>query len=220
MRLLLAEDDDLLGDGLSVGLKQAGYTVDWVKDGISASNALQHEDFELVVLDLGLPRRSGMDVLRQLRADGNATPVLILTALDRVEQRVAGLDGGADDYLVKPFDLDELCARLRVLQRRAGGRANPVLSHQSLQLDPAAHKVTFNGKQVDVSHHEFVILQYLLENIGRVVSRSKLEEILYGWDGVESNSLEVFIHRLRKKFGSKLIKTIRSVGYTIEKSSV
>lgn len=219
MRILLAEDDDLLGDGLSVGLKQAGYTVDWVKDGISATTALKQEQFELIVLDLGLPRRSGMDVLKLLRSDGDNTPVLILTALDRIEQRVAGLDGGADDYLVKPFDLDELCARLRVLQRRAGGRATPVISHLSIQLDPAAHTVTFNAERVDISHHEFVILQYLLENAGRVVSRSKLEEVLYGWDGIESNSLEVFIHHLRKKFGTDLIKTVRSVGYTIEKPS-
>jgi len=220
MRLLLAEDDDLLGDGLSVGLKQAGYTVDWVKDGISASSALKHEHFELVVLDLGLPRKSGMDVLKQLRADGNTTPVLILTALDRIEQRVAGLDGGADDYLVKPFDLDELCARLRVLQRRGVGRAHPLLTYKSINLDPAAHTVTFEGQQIEISHHEFVILQYLLENIGRVVSRATLEEVLYGWGGVESNSLEVFVHHLRKKFGSELIKTIRGVGYTIEKPAV
>lgn len=217
MRLLLAEDDDLLGDGLCAGLKQAGYTVDWVKDGVSASSALKHDNFELLVLDLGLPKKSGMDVLKDLRASGNNIPVLILTALDRIEQRVSGLDGGADDYLVKPFDLDELCARLRVLQRRTGGRATPVLTYQNIELDPAAHEVSLDGKKIELSHHEFVIFQYLLENVGRVVSREKLEGILYGWDGVESNSLEVFIHHLRKKFGAKLIKTIRSVGYVIEK---
>lgn len=219
MRLLLAEDDDLLGDGLCVGLKQAGYTVDWVQDGVAAVNALHDESFELVVLDLGLPKMSGMEVLKQLRSSGNNIPVLILTALDRIEQRVAGLDGGADDYLVKPFDLNELCARLRVLQRRSAGRSAPVISYKGIVLDPAAHEVIYNGKQVILSHHEFVVLQYLLENIGRVVSRSKIEEVLYGWDGVESNSLEVFIHHLRKKFSSQLIKTVRGVGYIIEKAA-
>jgi len=219
MRLLLAEDDDLLGDGLCVGLKQAGYTVDWVQDGVAAVSALHDESFELVVLDLGLPKMSGMEVLKQLRSSGNNIPVLILTALDRIEQRVAGLDGGADDYLVKPFDLNELCARLRVLQRRNTGRSDPVISYKGIVLDPAAHEVVYNGKQVVLSHHEFVVLQYLLENIGRVVSRSKIEEVLYGWDGVESNSLEVFIHHLRKKFSSKLIKTVRGVGYIIEKAA-
>jgi len=219
MRLLLVEDDDLLGDGLSVGLKQAGYTVDWVKDGESASSVLKHENFDLVVLDLGLPKKPGIDVLKDLRAAGDNIPVLILTAMDRIEQRVSGLDSGADDYLVKPFDLNELCARLRVLQRRTGGRAAPVLVYESITLNPASHNVTLNDQYIDLSHHEFVILQYLLENIGRISSRAKLEEILYGWDGVESNSLEVFIHHLRKKFGTKLIKTVRGVGYVIEKET-
>lgn len=218
MRLLLAEDDDLLGDGLCVGLKQEGYTVDWVRDGAAAINALQDESFELVVLDLGLPKKSGMEVLKQLRSSGNNIPILILTALDRVEHRVAGLDGGADDYLVKPFDLNELCARLRVLQRRSVGRSAPVISYKDIVLDPAAHEVIYQGDKIALSHHEFVVLQYLLENIGRVMSRSKIEEVLYGWDGVESNSMEVFIHHLRKKFGSQLIKTVRGVGYVIEKA--
>jgi len=219
MRLLLVEDDDLLGDGLSVGLKQAGYTVDWVKDGKSASSTLKHENFDLVVLDLGLPKKPGLDVLKDLRAASNNVPVLILTAMDRIEQRVSGLDSGADDYLVKPFDLDELCARLRVLLRRAGGRSNPVLTHQSIVLNPASHEVTLNDELVELSHHEFVVLEYLLENIGRISSRAKLEEILYGWNSIESNSLEVFIHHLRKKFGATLIKTVRGVGYVIEKES-
>ena len=219
MRLLLAEDDDLLGDGLCAGLKQAGYTVDWVRDGAAAMNALTDNSFELLILDLGLPKKSGMDVLKELRSNGNNIPVLILTALDRIEHRVAGLDSGADDYLVKPFDLNELCARLRVLQRRHSGRSSPVISHKGIILDPAAHTVTYKGESVSLSHHEFVVLQYLLENTGRVVSRAKIEEVLYGWDGVESNSLEVFIHHLRKKFGSQLIKTIRGAGYIIEKTS-
>lgn len=216
MRVLLVEDDDLLGDGLCVGLKQAGYTVDWVKDGIAADLALKSEHFELVVLDLGLPGKSGMEVLKDLRFRGDNTPVLILTALDRIEQRVAGLDCGADDYLLKPFDLSELCARLRVLQRRSGGRASPKLIHGGIILDPAAHEAWLDDIQIELSHHEFVVFQYLMENTGHVVSRSKLEEVVYGWDGVESNSLEVFIHHLRKKFGAKLIKTIRGVGYVIE----
>lgn len=218
MRLLLAEDDDLLGDGLCVGLKQAGYTVDWVRDGAAVINALNDDSFELVVLDLGLPKKSGMEVLKELRSKGNSIPVLILTALDRIETRVAGLDGGADDYMIKPFDLQELCARLRVLQRRSAGRSVSVISHKDIELDPAAHEVSYLGEQINLSHHEFVVLQYLLENIGRVVSRAKIEEVLYGWDGVESNSMEVFIHHLRKKFGSKLIKTVRGVGYIIEKT--
>lgn len=171
-----------------------------------------------MVLDLGLPIKSGMEVLKELRSKGNSIPVLILTALDRIETRVAGLDGGADDYLIKPFDLQELCARLRVLQRRSAGRSVPVISHKGIELDPAAHEVSYLGAHITLSHHEFVVLQYLLENVGRVVSRSKIEEVLYGWDGVESNSLEVFIHHLRKKFSSQLIKTVRGVGYIIEKA--
>ncbi|KPJ88899.1 MAG: hypothetical protein AMJ53_16250 [Gammaproteobacteria bacterium SG8_11] len=217
MRVLLAEDDDLLGDGLKTGLKQEGYTVDWVKDGQSAENALLDNEFDLVVLDLGLPKKAGLEVLKQIRSSGKHLPVLILTARDSVQDRVTGLDSGADDYLVKPFDLEELCARLRVLQRRTGGRSAPVIEHGNISLDPAAHKVLLNGEPINLSMREFVLLQHLMENIGRVIPRARLEEKLYGWDAeVESNSLEVFIHHLRKKLGTDFIRTVRGVGYMIE----
>lgn len=217
MRLLLVEDDELLGDAIKVGLKQEGYTVDWVKDGYSAGNALADNEFDLVVLDLGLPKKSGLEVLKELRAIGKNLPVMILTAKDSVQDRVLGLDSGADDYLVKPFDLDELCARLRVLQRRTVGRSAPIIEHGNISLDPAAHKVLLKGEVVNLSMREFALLQHLLENIGRVIPRARLEEKLYGWDAeVESNSLEVFIHHLRKKLGTELIRTVRGVGYMIE----
>jgi DNA-binding response OmpR family regulator len=217
MRVLLAEDDDLLGDGLKTGLKQEGYTVDWVKDGQSAENALLDNEFDLVVLDLGLPKKAGLDVLKYIRSSGKHLPVLILTARDSVQDRVTGLDSGADDYLVKPFDLDELCARLRVLQRRTGGRSAPLIVHGNISLDPAAHKVLLNGESINLSMREFVLLQHLMENLGRVIPRARLEEKLYGWDAeVESNSLEVFIHHLRKKLGTDFIRTVRGVGYMIE----
>jgi len=217
MRLLLAEDDDLLGDGLKTGLKQEGYTVDWVKDGQSAESALMDNEFDLVVLDLGLPRKTGLEVLKQIRGSGRHIPVLILTAKDSIQDRVTGLDSGADDYLVKPFDLEELCARLRVLQRRKAGRAAPVIERGDVCLDPAAHKVFLRGEPVGLSMREFALLQHLLENAGRVIPRARLEEKLYGWDAeVESNSLEVFIHHLRKKLGTELIRTVRGVGYMIE----
>ena len=220
MRVLLVEDDEILGDGLRAGLKQAGYTVDWVTDGQSASNAITDNEFDLVVLDINLPKMSGLEVLRNIRKMGKTTPILLLTAMDSVPDRVAGLDSGADDYLVKPVDLDELCARLRVLQRRAVGRSDPVIQYGNLTLDPAGHRVTVNGKPVSLSMREFVLLQHLLENVGRVIPRARLEQKLYGWEGeVESNSLEVFIHHLRKKLGSDLIRTVRGVGYMIEQAS-
>lgn len=217
MRVLLVEDDELLGDGLKTGLRQAGYTVDWVKDGVSAENAFTVNEFDLVVLDINLPKLSGLEVLKRLRKRGNQTPVLVLTARDSIADRVQGLDSGADDYLVKPFDLDELCARLRVLQRRSAGRSEPLLQYGVLTLDPAAHRVTLADQTINLSMREFVLLQHLLENAGRVIPRARLEQKLYGWEGeVESNSLEVFIHHLRKKLGSDLIKTVRGVGYMIE----
>jgi len=218
MRLLLVEDDPHLGDGLMVGLRQQGYAVDWVKDGVAAELALASEPFDLVVLDLGLPRRSGLEVLRKLRAQGKATPVLILTARDATADKVAGLDAGADDYVVKPVDLDELAARVRALARRAAGRAQPVLRHGELELDPAAHRVTLAGQLVELSPREFALLAILLENAGRVLTRSQLEASLYGWhDEPESNVLEVHIHHLRRKLGTDLIKTLRGIGYTIPK---
>lgn len=218
MRLLLVEDDSLLGDGIRVGLSQEGFAVDWARDGQAAKLALETENYALMVLDLGLPGLSGESVLKWLRGIGNDMPVLILTARDTVADRVRGLDAGADDYLVKPFDLDELAARLRALLRRAGGRSVPVISHGFLRLDPAAHTVTRDGNQVDLSPREFAILFNLLENTGRVQSREQLEQSLYGWgEEVESNAVEVHIHHLRKKLGTELIRTIRGVGYMVDK---
>jgi len=220
MRVLLVEDDELLGDGLRAGLKQAGYTIDWVTDGLSAESALTDNEFDLVVLDINLPKMSGLEVLRNVRKRGESTPVLLLTARDSVPDRVQGLDSGADDYLVKPVDLDELCARLRVLQRRSAGRSDPVIQYGDITLDPAAHRVTVSDKPISLSMREFILLQHLMENVGRVIPRARLEQKLYGWEGeVESNSLEVFIHHLRKKLGSDLIRTVRGVGYMIEQLS-
>lgn len=218
MRILLVEDDPQLGDGLTVGLCQAGFAVDWVRDGQSADHALASESFDLLVLDLGLPRLSGMDVLRQARRRGQQLPVLILTARDVTGDKIAGLDAGADDYLVKPIDIDELAARIRALSRRSAGRAVPLLSHGELQLDPAAHTVTLAGEKMELSAREFSLLQLLLENTGRVLTRSQLEQSLYGWhEEPDSNALEVHIHHLRKKLGTELIRTLRGVGYTIPK---
>lgn len=220
MRVLLVEDDPLLGSGVKEGLSQAGYTVDWVTDGDAAESVLRSDAFDLVVLDLGLPHRDGLDVVHSLRQRREDTPVLILTARDAVDDRVRGLDSGADDYLVKPFDLDELCARLRALQRRGAGRPHPLLQHGAITLDPAARRVAQNGEDVSLSAREYTVLELLLENAGRVMSRGRLEEALYGWDGtVESNSLEVFVHHLRRKLGADLIKTIRGVGYMIERET-
>jgi DNA-binding response OmpR family regulator len=218
MRLLLVEDDPLLGDGARAGLQQAGFTVDWVKDGQAALLAAEAEPYALMVLDLGLPRLSGLDLLKRLRQGGSTLPVLILTARDTVSDRIKGLDSGADDYLIKPFDLDELAARIRALLRRSSGQAAPVLRHGEIELDPVAHTVTRNGAAVDLSPREFAVLQELLINVGKVLSRERLEQGLYGWnEEVESNAVEVHIHHLRKKLGTELIRTLRGVGYTIEK---
>jgi DNA-binding response OmpR family regulator len=218
MRILLVEDDPLLGDGVRAGVGQDGYAVDWVQDGKSALAALEAERYDLVLLDLGLPRLSGLDVLASLRSRGNGVPVLILTARDQVADRVAGLDAGADDYLVKPFDLEELAARVRALTRRNAGRAEPMIRHGDIVLDPAAHSVTLGGNPVELSPREFGLLRELLENAGTVLSKARLEQSLYGWDQeVESNAVEVHIHHLRRKLGAKLIKTLRGIGYTVEK---
>lgn len=219
MRVLLVEDDELLGDGLRTGLNQYGYTVDWLKDGLSADQALKTENFELIVLDLGIPKLSGITVLQNLRSRGITVPVLILTARESIEDRVKGLDSGADDYLTKPFDLGELCARLRALQRRFSSRAEPHIVHDNIILDPAAHTVTMDGELVNVSRREYALLHKLLENAGRVLSREHLTQSLYGWgEDVDSNALEVHIHNLRKKFGQNFIHTIRGIGYMIDKS--
>jgi len=218
MRVLLVEDDALLGDGIRAGLKQAGFAVDWARDGHAGQLALETEEYALLVLDLGLPRLSGMELLKWLRARGNKLPVLILTARDTVPDRVGGLDAGADDYLIKPFDLDELIARLRALLRRSGGQAAPLLQHGGIALDPAAHQVYRDGQPVELSAREFTLLHELLLHAGRVQSREQLEQRLYGWgEEVESNSVEVHIHHLRKKLGNDLIRTLRGVGYVIDK---
>lgn len=221
MRLLLVEDDCLLGDAITAGLGQAGYAVDWVTDGLAAEHALagrQALDYAAMVLDLGLPRRDGLTVLRGLRQRGSALPVLILTARDSVDDRIAGLDGGADDYLLKPFDFGELAARLRALIRRAEGKPAPVLAVAGVVLDPAAHRVSVDGRPVELAAKEFALLEALLLNAGRVLSREQLEQQLYSWnDETGSNTVEVYIHHLRKKLGRDLIRNIRGVGYLVQK---
>lgn len=214
MRILLVEDDRLLGDGLQAGLRQAGYAVDWLRDGEAAVAALTTERFTAVVLDLGLPRRDGLSVLQWLRARHDATPVLVLTARDQLQDKVQGLDLGADDYMVKPFDLDEVTARLRAVVRRAHGRAEPVVTLGAVELNPAARSVTRAGQPVELTPREFDLLQLLLQNADRVLTRRAIEEQLYTWnDAVDSNALEVHVHHLRRKLGSELIRTVRGVGY-------
>lgn len=218
MRLLVVEDDELLGDGLKTGLAQYGYTVDWVKDGTAGQRALRSENFDLIVLDLGLPKLSGLTLLQQIRSEGITTPVIILTARETVEDRIKGLDSGADDYLTKPFDLDELCARIRALIRRSSGRADSLIHYRNIIIDPAAHSVSVDDEKINLSRREYVLLQKLLENAGQVLSRDQLMQTLYGWEeDVDSNTLEVHIHNLRKKLNSNFIRTIRGVGYLIEK---
>lgn len=222
MRILLVEDDTLLGDGIYQGLKTSNYTVDWVKDGKSAHDVIcsKHENFDIIVLDLGLPKMSGLEVLTAIRGKKIATPVLILTAFETVEDRIKGLDAGADDYITKPFDLAELNARIRALLRRSQERAQPTITHKDIVIDPASHIVTQAGQPVMVSRREFALLQKLLENTGRVISREQLNQTLYGWgENIDSNALEVHIHNLRKRFGQGLIRTIRGVGYMIEKEA-
>jgi DNA-binding response OmpR family regulator len=218
MKLLLVEDDALLGDGVRAGLKQAGFAVDWVQDGLAAKVALDSEDYDLLVLDLGLPKLSGMELLKSVRAKRASLPVLILTARDTVADRVAGLNAGADDYLVKPFDLDELIARLNALLRRSNGQVDLTLQHGAIELTPASHQVRLAGTDVSMSAREFSLLHTLLLHTGRVHSREQLEQTLYGWgEEVESNAIEVHVHHLRKKLGSDLIRTLRGVGYVIDK---
>ncbi|MEP7183574.1 MAG: response regulator [Betaproteobacteria bacterium] len=218
MRLLVVEDDRLLGDGIRAGLAQAGFAVDWVEDGRAAELALDAEPYALVVLDLGLPRRSGLEVLAGLRARGNRVPVLILTARDTVTDRVGGLDAGADDYLVKPFDLAELTARVRALVRRSAGGADPVLRVADVTLDPVARAVTRAGRSIDLAPREFALLHELMRHAGRVLSRERLERSLYPWDEEPgSNAIEVHVHHLRRKLGADLIRTRRGAGYVIER---
>jgi two-component system OmpR family response regulator/two-component system response regulator QseB len=221
MRTLLVEDDALLGDGLRAGLRQAGFEVDWVRDGADALHAAETESFGAIVLDLGLPNMDGLAVLRRLRARGSKTPILILTARDAVQDRVTGLDAGADDYVVKPVDLTELAARRRALVRRAGGEAAPALRRGDLELDPAARRVVFRGRTVQLSAREFALLHELMLNAGRVLSREQLEERLYSWGReVESNAVEVHVHHLRRKLSPRLIRTIRGVGYLMPRDDL
>lgn len=216
MRILVVEDDALLGDAIQAGMRQAGFAVDWVRDGMQADQALATAPYDAVVLDIGLPRMSGLEVLRQLRSRKETTPVLLLTARDTVEDRIQGLDSGADDYLVKPFDMGELSARLRALLRRAGGSTAPQLKKGEVTLDPAAHTVTCKGAPVALSATEFALLHALMQSAGKVLSRAQLEEKLYAWgEEVESNAIEVHIHHLRRKLYPELIETIRGVGYLV-----
>jgi two-component system OmpR family response regulator/two-component system response regulator QseB len=218
MRVLVVEDDPLLGDALRVGLSQAGFAADWVRDGSSGLQAVASEPFAAVVLDLGLPELSGLELLKRVRAERNAVPILILTARDAVADRIAGLDAGADDYLVKPVDLGELAARLRALVRRASGRAEPALEIGPLRIDPAAHAVSFRGREVELSPREFVVLHELARAAGRVLSKDQIAERTYGWgEEVESNAVEVHVHHLRRKLAPEVIVTVRGVGYLLPK---
>ena len=219
MRLLLVEDDTMIGEALRSGLKRDGFTVDWVHDGESAAQVLGSEEFDLLLLDWGLPRKSGLEVLTAARARGLELPVLIITARDAVSDRVQGLDAGADDYLVKPFDLDELAARIRALLRRKSGRTAPAVEHLGVTLDPATHSVTREGREIALSPKEFALLQLLMERPGTILSRARLEERLYGWgEEVESNAVEVHIHGLRRKLGADYILNVRGVGYRVRPS--
>jgi two-component system, OmpR family, response regulator len=218
MRILLVEDDAMIGKTLSQALAQDGYAIDWVTDGVAAQAALggSPDAYALVLLDLGLPRKSGLDLLRELRRAGNRVRVLIVTARDAVADRVAGLDAGADDYLTKPFSLDELSARMRALLRRDIAREGNVLRHRDLALDTATRTVTQAGRVVDVSAREFALLAALLERPGAALSKAQLEERIYRWgEEVESNAVEVHVHNLRKKLGSETIRTLRGVGYAL-----
>ncbi|MEL4180166.1 winged helix-turn-helix domain-containing protein [Roseateles sp. PN1] len=216
MRILLAEDDPLLGDGLRAGLRQLGFQVDWVRDGLAAEREARAQSYAAAVLDLGLPKLDGMEVLAAWRRAGLTLPVLVLTARDALSERIRGLDAGADDYVIKPVDLHELAARLRALVRRAHGQAQECLVAQDLQLDPAARSVRQAGVEVALSTREFDLLQALMLNADRVLSREQLEQQLYSWGSeVESNAVEVHVHHLRRKLGAGLIQTVRGVGYLL-----
>ncbi|MES2151161.1 MAG: response regulator transcription factor [Pseudomonadota bacterium] len=216
MRLLLVEDDPMIGESLEEGLRGASYAVDWVRDGNAADSALHTHVYDLVLLDLGLPRLGGLEVLRRLRRANNDVPVIIVTAREATAARVEGLDAGADDYLVKPFDLDELLARSRALLRRRSGRARPDIEFGALVLNLASHEVTVGGRPVHLPAREFALLRALLDKPGQVLSRAQLEQKLYGWgEEVESNAIDVYIHHLRKRLGTEFIKNVRGVGYKV-----
>jgi two-component system response regulator QseB len=216
VRILLVEDDPLLGEGVCAGLRREENAIDWIKNGETALSALKETQYDCVILDIGLPKMSGLEVLREMRESNDATPVLILTAQDDISDRVKGLDSGADDYLVKPFEFSELCARLRALTRRARGTASESIKYNNIVIDTAAHTVKYNNKAVILSRREFALLVELITSQGQVLSRHHLEQKLYSWgDEIESNTIEVYIHHLRKKFYGELITTVRGVGYII-----
>jgi two-component system response regulator QseB len=216
MRLLVIEDDEMVGASLRKGLGLAGFAVDWVTDGRAAELALANGVYDLAVLDLGLPKKDGMAILARLRAQGSTMPVLIASARDMVRDRIAGLEAGADDYVLKPFDLDELVARVRVLLRRRAGSAAPLLRCGTLVLDPSRKTVTRAGQAIDLSAKEFAVLEALMQRPGAVLSREKLEESVYGWgEEVSSNAIEVHLHNLRRKLGAAVIRNVRGVGYRI-----
>lgn len=220
MRVLLVEDDTMIGDALCKGLRQEGHSVDWVRDGKLAETAVDTEPYGIVILDLGLPRKEGLEVLTGMRRRKNQVPVIIVTARDALPDRIKGLDLGADDYLVKPFDLDELNARIRAVLRRHHGQIEPLLQYGELKLNPATHELFRGGQLVNVSGREFALLEALLERPGAVLSRTQLEERLYGWgEEVASNAVEVHIHNLRKKLGDEVIHNVRGVGYTLKRES-
>ena len=214
MRILLIEDDTMIGESLREALRRQGLAADWVRDGRAADAVLASERFDAVLLDLGLPQRDGLQVLAALRGRGDTTPVIVLTARDALADKVAGLDAGADDYLVKPFEFEELLARLRALGRRRAGRASPVLEVADLRLDPATREVSRAGRPVLLSAREFAVLQALMERPGAIVSRAQLEDRLYGWgEELESNAISVYVHQLRRKLGDDLLHTVRGLGY-------
>ena len=216
MRVLVVEDDPMIGRAVVAGLHEQGYAVDWVRDGAEAELALAHAVYDVALLDLGLPRKDGLEVLKGVRRAKNDLPVLIITARDAVADRIAGLDSGADDYLVKPFDLDELLARTRAVIRRHGGRSQSEISYGALTLDSARRRVLFQGSEVELSPREFAVLEALLKEPGAVVSRERLEDAVYGWgEEVGSNSIEVHVHHLRRKLAPQLIRNVRGVGYRI-----
>ncbi len=221
MRILLLEDDLMLGKAIKNALESSNYVADWVTNFEDCEAALKTTNFEIVLLDINLPQGSGLDILKKLRLEKNSIPVLILTARDSVAQKIEGLDLGADDYLPKPFDIEELFARIRSLVRRSKGIVTAVLQCGDVELNPASFTVSKSGNKIEVSPKEFMILKFLLENIGKIISRSRLEELLYSWDNtVESNAVEVYVHHLRKKLGKNFIKTARGFGYVIDKINV
>jgi two-component system OmpR family response regulator len=216
MRILLIEDDPMIGQAVLDVLRSEHYACDWVRDGIAAEAALVSEPYDLVLLDLGLPKADGLQVLRSLRARRNAVPVLVATARDAVGDRVAGLDAGADDYIVKPYDTDELLARVRALLRRSAGRGEPVISHKGVELNPVTHEARLHGEPLNLSPREWALLEPMLQRPGAVFSRAQLEQKLYGWkDDISSNAVEVYVHGLRKKLGAEFIRTVRGLGYVV-----